>query len=858
MKGVPGDQHGLSNSQTRRFRLHARLRTIALTVTVILVFLEILVAARIPGQPYSGVLLRNVTVVRVAQNSPGEAAGIRKGDRIKSVGGVPCTNIKQASDCIAGAEPGDTVVYEVARGRKTLTLPVQFSTQPSSEIIRKLLLVLVGLSFVGIGLLVYFRRGDRVALVFYLFCLAFGLLLAGVASFDVGAARHLYKAVLYDVMVLFLPALLLHFFLIFPERKHLLKRFPRLEALIYLPAFVFLVFSEFFNIMIFRRGMSYSRSLMAFENVTAAYFVIFVILGLVSFIHSYRTAPTETVRRKLRLVVWGTVAGTLPIVVIRLVVSIQPSIEIPGERLAVFPLILIPITFGHAIVRYGLFDVHIVVRRSLIYTILTAVLAAVYFAVVYGLGRLAARFIGRADLLFSVISIFAITLLFSPLRRRISAAIDRVFFKDDYNYRRILKQIAHSISGMLNLDSLCSYLSIRLPEVLHAHSVAIYLYDETLECFHACVAGNIDAGLLRDFDPCGTLCANLKRTESTLNLERTRASNRPLELSPDETEILERARIALVSPFVLKSRLLGFLTLGPKLSDEFYSLRDIQLLETLCDQVAMAIENARLYLETTEKQRMERELEVARRIQQMLLPKSFPKVRGLESHAMNLPSEQVGGDYYDILHLSENRVGITIADVSGKGVPAALLMASLQSSLRAEAGPGKTPSELIRALNRVICEQTSGETFVTIFYGLVNLEQGTLHYCNAGQTPPFIVGRDGRVRRLDRTHLVIGVDREAFYEDTVLTLEEGDMVFLYTDGITEEPDAGDNLYGEERLVARLLECNGAPLTQVMEIIRSDIARHGGGKPNDDLTALALRIKALPALSPRAAWTSKKS
>lgn len=858
MHAAPGDQHELSNHQVPRYRLHAKLRAIAVVITILLVSIEAFVVAKLPSQPYSGIVINNMTVRRVAEDSPGRAAGIRHGDRVLSVGGVPCANIKQASECISRAKPGDTLVYKVARGDRIFSVPVTFEAQPRSEMARKLLQVLVGLSFIGIGLLVYFRRGDRVALVFFLFCLAFGLLLANIVSYEVGAARYFFKAIFYDVMVLFLPAFLLHFFLVFPERKAIIRRAQRLEAYIYIPAFLFLIFSEFFNIMIFMRGMSYSHSLIVFEHVTSVYFVVYFLLGLISFIHSYWTAPTKAVKRKLRLVVWATVVGTLPIVVTFLVISMRPSVEMPGEKLAVFPLILIPIAFGHAIVRYGLFDVNIVVRRSLIYTLLTAILAAVYFVVVYGIGRLASRFIGRADLLFSVISIFVITLLFSPLRRKISATIDRVFFKEDYNYRKTLKGITHSISSMLNLDSLCSYLCIRVPEVLHASSAAVYLYDDTLGNFHASCAANIDTRLLGRFEPTGSICMHLARNEATFNLERIRASNRPLGLSPDEAEALTRTRAALVPPFILKSKLLGFLVLGSKLSDEFYSLRDIELLETLCDHVAMAVENARLYRETTEKQRMERELEVARRIQQMLLPKTFPKIRGLESQAMNRPSEQVGGDYYDILHLSENRIGLTIADVAGKGVPAALLMASLQSSLRAEAAPDKTPSEVIRALNRAVCQQTSGETFVTIFYGLLNLEQRALHYCNAGQTPPYIISKDGRIRRLDRTHLVIGVDGEAFYEDTTLELEEGDLIFLYTDGITEEPGTQDALYGEDRLLTHLVGSYESGLADVLDIICSDVVRYGGGKPQDDLTALALKIKAFPVLAPQPTWTRKKS
>ena len=291
------------------------------------------------------------------------------------------------------------------------------------------------------------------------------------------------------------------------------------------------------------------------------------------------------------------------------------------------------------------------------------------------------------------------------------------------------------------------------------------------------------------------------------------------------------------------------MTIGSRRSDEYHSSTDIELLETLCDQVSLAIENAGLYLQAVEKEKMEQELEVAREIQHRLLPKSLPRIPGLEVHAMNIPSKRVGGDYYDIIPLSDERIGLVIADVSGKGVPAALLMASLQSSLRAEARPERLPSQVISALNTAIYEHTSGGTFVTIFYGVLDFAQGAITYCNAGQSPPIMMSRGQAPRQLDNTDIVMGVDPEAAYSDTAVDIGAGDLLFLYTDGITDELDEGDEPYGETRLISRLLEIHDRELPEIVERVHDDVLRHTHGKPQDDLTVLAVRILTLSPSRP---------
>jgi sigma-B regulation protein RsbU (phosphoserine phosphatase) len=448
-----------------------------------------------------------------------------------------------------------------------------------------------------------------------------------------------------------------------------------------------------------------------------------------------------------------------------------------------------------------------------------------------------------------VISIFCITLLISPLRSRISTSVDRIFFKDEHNYRTVLKQISHSLAGIVDLEHLLDFLTTRVGEVLHAGAVAIYLEDGKVSRYTARCAVGVNVKDLRPLPADGPLVACLASSGEALNVERDLAMDRPLPMAQREIEALSPARPALVVPLTHKSRLLGFMSIGRRTAGSYYAATDVELIETLCDQASVAVENARLCLETVEKQKMEQELEVAREIQRRLLPKSFPEIRGLTTHGVNIPSKHVGGDYYDVIPLGAAKVAVTIADVSGKGVPAALLMASLQSSLRAEAQGWQKPSEVMAALNETVYEHTSGDTFVTVFYGVIDFERRTLTYSSAGQTPPYIVRRDLIFERLDKTDIVLGVQSKAGYCDHVVTLGQGDLLFLYTDGITDELDHGDEPFGEDRLLARLIDGHGLDLETMVQQVYDAVLTHTQGKLQDDLTALAIRIDALNGQPP---------
>lgn len=241
-----------------------------------------------------------------------------------------------------------------------------------------------------------------------------------------------------------------------------------------------------------------------------------------------------------------------------------------------------------------------------------------------------------------------------------------------------------------------------------------------------------------------------------------------------------------------------------------------------------------------EKEAMERELEIAREVQRELLPRSVPEIEGLELAGACHPAIGVGGDYYDFLNFGERQVGLVIADVSGKGIPAALLMAGLQGSVRSIAVPGASPSEVNGRLNQMLYRSSSSARYATLFYGLYDARQRILTYSNAGHYPPLHFGEEGPIR-LEADGIPIGMLPEYSYGQGRRTLKSGDLLVLFTDGIIESPNSAGQEFGEARLVELLANNRQRDLNDIVLTVLQDLARWtGGAPPFDDATIVLAR------------------
>lgn len=261
--------------------------------------------------------------------------------------------------------------------------------------------------------------------------------------------------------------------------------------------------------------------------------------------------------------------------------------------------------------------------------------------------------------------------------------------------------------------------------------------------------------------------------------------------------------------------------------------------------MAIALVNARLYQETLEKQRIEEELARAREIQKSLLPKLCPSGEKFLISALSIPSRQVGGDYYDFVTTQDDVLGFAIGDVSGKGMPAALLMAVLQASFNAQAQNRLPVRETVSRVNAHIARVTDADRFATFFYGELDLRSGNFTYSNAGHNFPLLIRAGGQVKQLTKGGLVLGVLADVPYEEETVLLCAGDTLFLYTDGISEAQNETGEEFGEERLTRLLLEKRDLSPKDLLDVILAQVNEFTRGLAQyDDLTMVVLQLDPL--------------
>jgi len=334
------------------------------------------------------------------------------------------------------------------------------------------------------------------------------------------------------------------------------------------------------------------------------------------------------------------------------------------------------------------------------------------------------------------------------------------------------------------------------------------------------------------------LLSLLARTKNACLVENLVVRN-----AVDPRRILSALGMCVVIPMQLQDDIKGVIALGEKLSREQYSTTDLEFLTSLANMAVIALENARLFQEALEKQRLEHELMIARDIQKGLLPSVLPQVTGIDIAATNISSLQVGGDYYDVIPMSDERFLIAIGDVSGKGSPAALLMANLQATIRALVPLDLTLSELTGRVNDLMCQNTGGNKFVTFFWGILDSVARTLTYVNAGHNYPYLFHANGKITRLDHGGMILGImETLTPYEEGTVPLLPGDTLVLFTDGVSEAMSRDSEEFGEERLEQTFRENGNAGAAEIIEAVHRRIQEFTAGtSQSDDITMMVIKV-----------------
>ncbi len=402
-------------------------------------------------------------------------------------------------------------------------------------------------------------------------------------------------------------------------------------------------------------------------------------------------------------------------------------------------------------------------------------------------------------------------------------------------HRTALYEVGKQISSSLDLNEVLNLIIDALQTVVPYNAAAIFLLDEDRDA----VVERTIRGYSPDLDT-----INLKMGEgiSGSAAETGKAIIVP-DVSRDDRYVQHRhgTKSEMAVPLLSGDQVIGVFNIENDRVNA-YNEESQSLLEAFASQASIAIQNARLFDDARRSRLLDRELEVAGEIQRALLPRALPDVPGMSLAVFSEPSREVGGDFYDFIPFSDKQLGVAVGDVVGKGIPAALTMASLYTSFHEYANYYVyLPSYVIGHVNEVLYEVTSADRFATLFYGIANLQENTFVYCNAGHPPPLLCRKSGETVNLYTGGLIVGSFEDASFDDGRVYLDEGDVVVLYTDGLIEKSNDSDEIFGIDRLEQAIKDCHSCPVEEIRDHL-IDVWRAfvGNGRQDDDTTMIIVK------------------
>jgi sigma-B regulation protein RsbU (phosphoserine phosphatase) len=579
----------------------------------------------------------------------------------------------------------------------------------------------------------------------------------------------------------------------------------------------------------------------------------FLVLGWKSGI-----TPRGDGRRRLRLLLWGGCVSLLPLLIALIFALITgrqfDTLPVAAVVASLILLPVFPLSLAYVILVDRAMDVRVVVRQGMRYAVTRGAIRAAVMLVMAVVLWNAWNLVNdpsanRPRKLQAIAFGMAAAMVLPRFAKRAFDWTDRRFFREAYDAERVLTELSEEVRTIPETDRLLDTVLDRIGATLHVDRLAVFLLE----------GGTFAPARWHGFATSPTVSFPVAADVIT----RLKESGRPLRVRHDDPEnpirretVSEetRAKLAevdaeLVLPLNGKNEILGAITLGPKKSEEPYSISDAKLLGSVATQTGLALENSRLMAvvvsEIAKREWIGREIDIARGVQQRLFPQRLPQVDGVDCAGACRPAQGIGGDYYDFLALSGGRVGLALGDVAGKGIPAALLMASLQASLRGQrlSGPANL-AELMTNLNFLIHEASPDNRYATFFYGELDPATRRLEYVNAGHNAPMLFRAGGTVERLRATGPVVGLVEAGRFEQRSVDLAPGDTLVVYSDGISEAMNVEDAEWGEQRLAeaaAAALPCSAQEV--IDRLFAAADAFAAGATQHDDMTVAVVRVSA---------------
>jgi len=827
----------------------------------------------------------------------GVRAGLKYPDRVVKANGRDLPTLAALMDILANAREGEAILYTVEKEGRTVELAIPTMRFTVSDLFLTCgILFICGLVYMIIGIIVFtMKPGTPVSWSFLLS--SFFLSIYTIISSGIDSMHNPFLMALYLFVLTMVPAGFVHLSLVFPEPRKIVSKHNVVQVLPYGIAIALLLPFE----MLYPKPPS-----VIVACLVKAYMFLAAVLVMISSVRPFFRASSPIARQRARVVLLGA-AVAFPIPAMgELLPALgdtfsQWTLQVQKNFLAI-PLTFFPISIAYAIVKHNLFDVDLYVRRAVGYAVMTLFVGAGFFSMQVMVRALILEplFGEYSENIYPILFSLLVVFLFNPVRNRLQRVIDRIFYRLEYNYQATVQKISETMRSLLNLDQIVHHIMSVALDTMFVDSGRFFLLNRqrpAFECLlasgareegfhprgenidvsggeeagrepsrvggrpetvapspedlgsragsdgHTVAAAPLSPGLaLAADDPLVRILAARKRPLTLYDV----LEDPLLEDSRDDCRgTLRRLEATLIVPILLKDELIGLIALGQKKSGNFYKREDINLLNFLADQGAVAVRNAQLVGEVIEKERMEEELAIARDLQMSMMPAGCPQISGFELAAFLEPAREVGGDFYDFIEMPGETLGLVVGDVTGKSVSGALVTAAARSIFRTLSEQGLGLSEIMTRANRQTKRDIASGMFVALLMAVIDGRERVLRISSAGQTQPvYFDGETGKATLLETEGdtIPLGILDEVEYLETRLRLASGDAVVFYTDGVVETMNAQGEIFGFERLLRTLEDSGCAGAERILGSIVERVNKFAGGAArHDDLTIIVLSV-----------------
>ncbi len=798
-------------------------------------------SAKVPAE----IEIENVKVDGVTWN-----AGIRNGDYLIAINNHKVANTSIAQTILNSVKSGDFAIYTIQRGNTQFTAKVYVKKLIEIAGVADTILAIIQML---IGFVVLMAKpAGRAQKIFYAFSIAsvlhslISLLTGAILKNITPVPPSTYiTGILWSIGVSFRPFLLLSFFMIFPKPFKLSERKWFRRLIMFVPIIIALIiFTLFFDII---------KSPIQQNIANANIFIVYIsnildtvyLIALISLFINYKRLKNKNEKKPILFIL---ISYSIAIAAVFYTSLIAPAISdtvfnSPQYYAPIILIILIPIGFAYSIFKYQLMDVSVVIKNTLIYGAATIGLAAIYFLVIYVLGQSISQAIGtqfQTAIAGAVFIIFA--LVFQSTKERFQDFLTARFYPEQFAYQKVLIKFSNDVPTIVGLDNILDLMNETYVKALKINKFAILIKDKISGNFKLVKNFGINKN---DISLSGKLIDNFISNKSAILNQPVIDKDDFIKIFPNEVSILNDNNIYTIIPMIIKSKIIGLLLFGLKHSGSQFAGKDLELLSASANQAAIAIENARLYQTEAEKLRMEIDLELARKIQQGLLPKSIPPMKGLSISGEMVPALQVGGDYFDLLPVSGSKIFVVVGDVSGKGLAASLYMAKLQTMIQLSCNNEKTPKEILIELNQHFYKSIERNSFVTITLALFDTISRTVKFCRAGHMPLLEVSNN-EVIAYRTQGIGVGLEKGVIFENTLIeeevSFKEGQIFAFFSDGITEAMNESSDLFGEDKLSEVLKSNSNLQVNIIMSKVWDEIMKfRGNAEQNDDMTMVIVQV-----------------